>query len=172
MTGTTYDTSPWTPPYRVCDACEDAEPVRSDRFGNASLGVGTRGEIGRCDRPEHFTREQGENDVPGGRDQGQDAGTGPSTGAREDEPYDRETTGSSDAPSTRRLYRTRQGGAGSDVDQPNQATASARATDKQRPPAAPSVSRDTPAVESEAASRTPGRVARTPAKDVRRNSAR
>ena len=58
MTGTTYDINPWTPPYRVCDACEDAEPVASDSFGNCILGSGKRGEIATCDRPDHFTRKQ------------------------------------------------------------------------------------------------------------------
>ena len=58
MTGTTYNTNPWTPPYRVCHACEEAEPVGTDRFGNCILGVGKRGEIARCDRPDHFTREK------------------------------------------------------------------------------------------------------------------
>lgn len=33
MTGTTYEVNRWTQPYRVCDDCEAAEPVRSDRFG-------------------------------------------------------------------------------------------------------------------------------------------
>ena len=32
MTGATYDINPWTPPYRVCDACQDGEPVASDSF--------------------------------------------------------------------------------------------------------------------------------------------
>ena len=58
MTGTTYENSAWTPPYRVCDACEEAEPARSDAFGDYILGSGKRGEIPACDRPDHFTREE------------------------------------------------------------------------------------------------------------------
>ena len=58
MTGTTYDISPWTPPYRVCDACEEAEPARSDALENCILGSGKRGEIPTCDRPDHFTRKE------------------------------------------------------------------------------------------------------------------
>lgn len=58
MTGTTYEVNPWTPPYRVCAACEAAAPVRSDRLAAELLGTGRHGSIAACDRPDHHARRE------------------------------------------------------------------------------------------------------------------
>lgn len=55
MTGTTYQTNRWTPPYRVCDRCEENEPVGSDASRTPLPGTATPGEIAACDRPDHFS---------------------------------------------------------------------------------------------------------------------
>lgn len=58
MTGTTYRTNRWMPPYRVCNRCEADEPVRSDRTGTPLPGPRVHGTIATCDRPDHFTRQR------------------------------------------------------------------------------------------------------------------